>query len=261
MNLPLPTPAEIEAFILVLLRVSAMVVLLPVFGDRAVPARVKAGSSLIITVLVFPSVSIPETIGATDHMAMSFVRMAGEVIAGAAIGFAARVVFAAVQMAGELIGIQMGVSIANVIDPISSTQVSIVSEFLYLVALLVFLTVDAHHTFIVAMAESYKTVPLLGVHLGGGLAREMLLMTQSMFVTGIKISAPVMAVLLFLNVGLGIVARTVPQINVFVVGFPLQVAVGLVFIGLSMPFLVTLLSWDFQGMATMVKKTLLLLSR
>jgi flagellar biosynthesis protein FliR len=88
----------------------------------------------------------------------------------------------------------------------------------------------------------------------------MLLMTQSMFVTGIKISAPIMAVLLFLNVGMGIVARTVPQINVFVVGFPLQVAVGLIFIGLSMPFLVALLSWDFQGMATMVKRILVLLA-
>jgi flagellar biosynthetic protein FliR len=261
MNVPLPTPAHIEAFILVFLRVSAIIVLMPVFGDLVVPARIKAGLALILAVLIYPSVSIPEIIANTDNTILTFVRMGGEVLAGAVIGFSARIIFAAVQMAGELMGTQMGVSIANVIDPITSMQVSIIAEFLYLIALLVFLIIDAHHIFIAALSESYKTVPMLGVHFGGSLAREMLLMTQSMFVTAIKISAPIMAVLMFINVSLGIVARTVPQINVFIVGFPLQIAAGLVFLGLSIPFLVTLLSWDFQGMATDVKKILNLLGR
>ncbi|MDD5167384.1 MAG: flagellar biosynthetic protein FliR, partial [Syntrophales bacterium] len=159
----------------------------------------------------------------------------------------------------ELIGMQMGFSIANVIDPMSSDQFSIISEFLYIVALIVFLDVDGHHIYIAAMSESFKTVPMLGIHIGGGLAREMLLMTQAVFVTSIKISAPVMAVLLFINVGLGIVARTVPQVNVFIVGFPLQVGAGLVFIGLSMPLLISFLSWDFQGMVVDVKRVLLYL--
>jgi flagellar biosynthesis protein FliR len=261
MNIPLPTPAQIEAFILVFLRVSAIIVLMPVFGDQVVPARVKAGLAFILAVLIYPAVSIPQTIGGMDNMALLVVRMGGEIVVGAAIGFAGRIIFAAVQMAGELIGVQMGVSIANVIDPITSTQVSIVAEFLYLIALLVFLTVDAHHIFIAAMSESYKSIPMFGIHLGGGMAREMLLLTQAMFVTAIKISAPVMAVLLFINVGLGIVARTVPQINVFIVGFPLQLAGGLIFIGLSMPFLTTLLSWDFVGIASEVRKILILLGR
>jgi len=261
MNFPLPAPAQIEAFILVFLRMSAIIVLMPLFGDQTVPARIKAGLALILTILIYPSLTIPGVMAGTDNMALTVVRMGGEVIAGAAIGFTARIIFAAVQMAGELIGIQMGVSIANVIDPITSTQVSIISEFLYLIALLVFLAVDAHHIFIAAMSESYKTVPMLGIHFGGGLAREMLLLTQSMFVIALKISAPVMAVLLFINVGLGIVARTVPQMNVFIVGFPLQLAGGLIFIGLSMPFLVTLLSWDFAGLVTNLKKVLFLLAQ
>ncbi len=261
MNFPTPTPAQIEAFILVFLRMSAIIVLMPVFGDTVVPARIKACLALILAVIIYPVLSIPPVIGGTDNMALTIVRMGGEVIAGAAIGFSARIVFAAVQMAGELIGVQMGVSIANVIDPITSTQVSIISEFLYLIALLIFLSIDAHHIFIAAMSESYKTVPMLGVHFGGGLAREMLLMTQAMFVTGLKISAPIMAVLLFINVGLGIVARTVPQMNVFIVGFPLQIATGLVFLGLSLPFIVTLMSWDFQAMAANVKRILTLLAQ
>ena len=260
MNFPLPTPAAIEAFILVFLRMSAIIVLMPVFGDQAVPARIKAGLSLIMTVLVYPSVEIPGVLVGTENMAMTFVRMGGEVIAGGAIGFAARIVFAAVQMAGELIGVQMGVSIANVIDPITSIQVSIISELLYLVALLVFLTVDAHHIFIAAMSESYKTVPMLGIHFGSGLAREMVILTQSMFVTALKISAPVMAVLLFINVSLGIVARTVPQINVFIVGFPLQIAAGLIFLGVSIPLMVSLLSWDFRGLTMNVRSVLMLLA-
>jgi flagellar biosynthetic protein FliR len=259
--IPLPTPAQIEAFILVFLRVSAIVVLMPVFGDLTVPARVKAALAIIISFLIFPVIPLPPALVGTDNLALTMVRMGGEVIAGAAIGFSARIILAAVQMAGELIGIQMGVSIANVIDPITSQQVSIVADFLYLVALLVFLSVDAHHIFIAAMSESYKTVPMLGIHFGGSLAREMLFMTQSLFVTAIKISAPVIAVLTFINVGLGIVARTVPQINVFIVGFPLQVAAGLVMIGLSVPFVASLLALDFQAMAGELNKILILLSQ
>jgi flagellar biosynthetic protein FliR len=101
---------------------------------------------------------------------------------------------------------------------------------------------------------------MLGVQIGSGLAREMLLMTQSIFVTGIKIAAPVMAVLLFVNVGLGIVARTVPQVNVFIVGFPVQMLMGFVFLGLSVPLLVSLLSWDFYGMTKDLKRLLTLLA-
>jgi len=261
MNVPLPTPSQIEAFILVFLRVSAIIVLMPVFGDLTVPARVKAALSIIISFLIFPVLPIPPVLAETDNLALTMVRMGGEAITGAAIGFASRIIFAAVQMAGELIGIQMGVSIANVIDPITSQQVSIIADFLYLVALLVFLTVDAHHIFLAAVSESYKAVPMLGIHFGSGLAREMLLMTQSLFVTAIKISAPVIAVLMFINVGLGIVARTVPQINVFIVGFPIQVAGGLVMIGLSVPLLASLLAWDFQAMAAEVRKILILLAR
>jgi flagellar biosynthetic protein FliR len=105
--------------------------------------------------LIFPGLTLPAVTG-TEKLALTLVRMGGEVIIGAAIGFAARIVFAAVQMAGEIIGIQMGVSIANIIDPITSTQVSIVAEFLYLIALLIFLVVDAHHIFVYAMSESYR---------------------------------------------------------------------------------------------------------
>ena len=259
MTVPFPSSMQIEAFILVLLRVSAIVVLMPVFGDQVVPARIKAALSLIIAFLIYPGLTLPPIAG-TDNLVLTLVRMGGEVLVGAAIGFAARVIFAAVQMAGEIIGMQMGVSIANIIDPITSTQVSIIAEFLYLVAILIFLSVDAHHIFLSAMSESYRLVPMLGVHVGGGLAREMLLMTQSIFVTGVKISAPVLAVLMFVNVGLGIVARTVPQVNVFIVGFPLQMLMGFIFLGLSIPLLVSLLSWDFYGMTKDLKRILTLLA-
>ena len=261
MNFPLPTPAQIEAFLLVFLRISAIIVLMPVFGEQTTPARVKAGLALIVTFLVFPTLHVPDVIRGTETLALLIVRMAGEVIVGSAIGFSARVIFAGVQMGGELLGIQMGVSIANVLDPITSVQASIISELLYIVALIVFLQVDAHHIYLAAVSESFKTVPILGVHLGSSLAREMLLMTQAVFVTSIKISAPVMAVLLFINVGLGIVARTVPQVNVFIVGFPLQVAGGLIFIGLSMPLMISLLAGDFQAALTDVRKVLVVLGR
>ncbi|HOJ52663.1 MAG TPA: flagellar biosynthetic protein FliR, partial [Syntrophales bacterium] len=248
MNLPAFQIEQVIGFILVLMRVGAIIIMIPVFGERVVPAQVKAGLSVIVAGLIYPV--LPVNVG--DFKAGStielLIRMGGEVIIGVAIGFVARIVFAAVQTAGELMGFQMGVAVANVVDPVSSTQISILSEFLYLVALLVFVTVDGHHIFLASIIESYRFIPILHGFFGAEAAREMLNMTTDVFVTGIKIAAPVVAVIIFVNVGLGLIARTVPQINVFIVGFPLQVFVGIMFLGIAMPFIIALIVHEIDGL-------------
>ena len=249
MNIPVLTPDLIEGFILVLIRVGAIIMMIPVFGDAVVPSMVKWGLSLLIALLLFPLVrSGFGPLGDLGFFPLA-LKIAGELLIGISIGFTARFIFAGIQMAGELLGFQMGFSMASVIDPTSNLQVSVVSEFQYMLSMLLFLGVDGHHIIIGAISESYQLLSPLDVHYSGELTQVLIRLSQEVFMIAVKISAPVMAVLLFTNVALGIVARTVPQINIFVVSFPLQISVGLVFVGLTAPAFGQLVQRLFFGLA------------
>lgn len=232
MTMPLLTAPQLELLFLTFLRVVSMITVMPVFGERTVAMRVKAGLALIITFLIFPSLA-GEEIAASNNMVELLLRMAGEIFIGIIIAFIIRFFFAAIQLSGQLIGFQMGFAIANIVDPLTSTQVSIIAELYYLFAILLFLSFDLHHIFLFSIVESYKAIPPLGMQFTGKLAETILLYSKNIFITAVKIGAPVITALLFTNVGLGVVARTVPQMNIFIVGFPLQIAMGLLFIGLT----------------------------
>ncbi len=226
------TVEQIETFVIILLRVSSIVATMPVLGNRTVPARVKGGLSLMIAFLLFPFVELH--ISSPDILTL-VSKMAGEIMIGITIGLAGRLIFAGVQLAGQLAGFQMGFAIVNVFDPISSAQVSIIAQFQYLLAMLIFLAIDAHHVFLYAIAESYRIVPAFDFHFSGGLMQSIVDLSKNMFVVAIKIGAPVIAMLLMISIGFGLIARTVPQINILIVGFPVKIAVGLICIGLSLP--------------------------
>ncbi|MDD2671225.1 MAG: flagellar biosynthetic protein FliR [Syntrophales bacterium] len=237
MTMPMVTTEQVEAFMLVFLRVSALIATVPILGDRSVPARVKAGLSFLVAALLYPVVPMP-TAGACEDVFALFLRMTGEVMIGAVIGMIARLIFAGIQLAGQLIGFQMGFAIVNVIDPAFSLQVSIIAQFQYLIALLLFLSLNGHHMFLYAVAESFRILPPLAFHFSGGLMQAITGFVRDMFEIGIKVGAPIIAILFFMSVGLGLVARTVPQINIFIVGFPLQIAIGLIGVGVTMPYFV-----------------------
>lgn len=226
-------------FIFLFLRISAILIMIPVIGERTVPLRVKGGIAILLSLMLLPAVDArlpPLHSGSEAVILLLVIAMCSEVLIGVVIGFAAKIIFSGIQFAGQMIGIQVGFSIANVLDPISNTQVSVISELQYMVALLIYLAVDAHHIFILAIADSYRFVSPFAYHFSGSLMQHILLFSKELFVMAIKISAPVMAVLFFTNVALGVVARTVPQINIFIVGFPLQIAVGLTILGFMSPF-------------------------
>jgi len=239
------------AFSLVLLRVGALIGTMPLFGERIVPVRVKAGLALVIAFLLFPTVSPSVPPISTDFLPL-LSRMISETLIGAALGFAARLIFAAAQLAGEMIGFQIGFSVANVIDPVSSIHVSLIGQVQYLFAVLVFLITDSHHVFFAAIADSFQVLPLFAFHVSGDFMNLMVGLSRDMFVLAVKLSIPVIAVIFFTNVGLGIVARTVPQINVFIVGFPLQITVGLFFLGLSIPLCASLLQQAYGNLGQAV---------
>ena len=244
---------QILAFVLVFLRIGAMLIMIPVIGEATVPARVKAGLALMISLIVCPSVPVDVApLRAEAGIYTLAGAMIGEVMIGITLGFAAKIVFAGIQFAGDMIGVQMGFAIANIIDPVSRVQTSLMAEFQYLIAALVYLAIDGHHIFIYAIADSYRLIAPFGYHFSGPLMDAMIKFSSGLFSVAVKISAPVMAVLLFTNVALGIVARTVPQINVFIVGFPVQIAAGLLFVGLTVPIFVKLVQRAMTGLTTEV---------
>lgn len=262
MGTPMINPEQALLFTFLFLRIGAILIMIPVLGERTVPVRVKGGLAILISLLLLPVVNtqLPDLHSESEaEIFVLVIAMCSEVLIGIVIGFAAKIIFSGIQFAGEMIGIQVGFSIVNVIDPISSAQVSVISEFQYLVALLIYLAVDAHHTFILAIADSYRFVSPFAYHFSGSLMQHILIFSKELFVTAIKISAPVMAVLFFTNVALGVVARTVPQINIFIVGFPLQIAVGLTIFGLMSPFFVKLVQEALARMAVEVNTLLRLM--
>lgn len=245
--MPQVTAEQAEIFILVILRVSAMIITIPILGDRMVPLRIKAGLSLLIALLIFPFVQTAAWRLSSDIFSLVF-RMAGEVMIGVMVGFIGRLIFDGIQLAGQLIGFQMGFSIVNVIDPVNNEQVSIIAQFQYLIAMLIFLIMNGHHIFLSAIAESFRIIPLLGFHFSGELMQLVIIFVKNMLEVAIKTGAPIIAVLLFTSVGMGLVARTVPQINIFIVGFPLQIAIGLISVGVTLPIFLSVLGSYFSNL-------------
>jgi flagellar biosynthesis protein FliR len=227
--------SQLESFFFVFSRVVAIILFAPILGSAQVPPRLKVGLALGFSLLIFPMVksqSLPEPLGVFDFA----IHLATDAAIGLAISFAVRLIFTAVQLAGTVVDFQMGFGVVNVIDPQTQAQVSVTAQFNNILAILIFLAADAHHFIIGAVVQSFELINPALVDFSDVTPEFILKIFVSMFLVAIKISAPIMAILFFLSVGLGLVARTVPQMNVFIVGFPLQIGVGLVMVGLFLPF-------------------------
>ena len=215
-----------DVFLLVLLRVSALLTVAPIFGHRVFLGRAKIGLAFMVSLVLLPLADAGAPPPPEGFWPYAFM-MLGEVIMGLVLGFAVLLLFVGIQFAGQLAGLQMGFGIVNVIDPQSSEQVSIIGQFLNILTVLLVLAMSGHHMILNGLAGSFDAVPLGGVVLKGQVLDKLILLSGQVFVVAVKISAPIMVALFLVSVAMGILARTVPQMNVFIVGFPVQVAVGL----------------------------------
>ncbi len=238
---------QFQTFLFIFIRVGALLFFAPIFGSRNVPLQLKVGLAFIISIIVYPMIKVN-----LDYLPEGIFPMAilltGEIFIGITIGFITRLIFAGIQLSGNLVGFQMGFGIVNVIDPSTSSQVSIIAQFQNIIALLIFLSINAHHFFIKAIIDSFELIPPLGFHFSGALMGMIVSLFGDIFKIAVKVGAPIIATLFFTSVAMGLIARTVPQMNVFIVGFPLKIAVGLLMIGLSLPFFNILLKGIFDGM-------------
>jgi len=238
---------QLNSFILIFVRTAAMIFFIPFLGARNVPRVFKIGLALLIALILISIVKIDAAIISADLLTLT-AGIAGEIIIGFTIGLIAKLVFSAMEMAGELIGFQMGFSIVNVIDPQTSTHVPIIGQFHTILATLIFLTINAHHLFIAAIAESFTLVPPMRLALTNQMFAGIVTLSRDIFVLAIRIGAPVIVALFITNIALAIVSKTMPQMNVMMVGFPITIAGGLLIMVLSLPLFANLVQRAFEGM-------------
>ena len=238
-------------FFAVLVRVAAILMSIPVFSGKNIPIPLKAGFVLAVSLVLVPLVRIDPMLQIASTP-LFLIGVAGEILLGVAVGLIVRAIFAGVQLAGQLAGYQMGMAIANVIDPDSSAQVPLISQFYQILAVLIFVTVNAHYWFLGAIEESFRLVPPFGFQLSHSLIQQLIQLGSGIFIIGLKIGAPVMVVLLLTSVAFGLIARTVPQMNIFIVAIPLKIGIGLLFIFFSLPYCTVYLGGLFEELGTRI---------
>lgn len=250
MNLE-PILDQVLIWALVFLRMVSALVAMPVFGYRGVPLVVKIGLAAFLAYLLLPGIRPPQgLILGSAGLPMLIALALPEIAAGLLVGLVAHFIFYGVQLSGQYLGLQMGFGIVNVMDPQTEEQISIIAQLQYLFATLIFITFNGHHFLLTGLQQTYQAAPLGGVHFPAGLIATFVKLSGDLFIAGVKIAAPVMAALFLSEVALGIIARTVPQMNIFIVGFPLKIGVGLLALALSWPLFVYVLEllWkNFQG--------------
>jgi len=238
---------EFQLFLICLSRVAGFVAAIPVLLANQTPPHVKAGLVVMIALVLFPVMepSIPPVSFQPGTMVLLMV---SEVLLGSMIGLIARMIFTAVEYGGTVIGYQMGFAAANIFDPQNERQLSLISQFQNVFAILIFLAVDGHHVFLQVAAESYKILPPGVFNISGEAIPYLIKLSSRIFFLGIQFSAPILAVLLLSGLILGILARVFPQLNVFLLSFPLNIGISFTVIGLTLPLVTILLRREFDNL-------------
>ncbi len=249
--LPFTSTREVIFFMLVLSRVSGIFAALPVFGGRRMPLRIKVITVFMITLVCFPTLSVNIPLVPPD--AFSFALLVfSEVMIGLTLAFITQIIFAAVEFSGQIIGMQMGLTISSILDPSQGTQTQIMSVIQTLFATLMFLSLNIHHLFIRAIMDSFRVIPLGGWRLSGELVNFLVIRTADIFIIGIRLAAPVMVALLLTTVALGIMARAFPQMNIFMISMPLNIGLGLVILGMTLTIFFHVLEVSFGHLSAQI---------
>jgi len=236
----------IPLFGVILIRVAGIVVAIPAFSSRSVPLHVRIGLLIGFTVILFPIVSDqmrPLSLSWPQVVPLLFT----EFMVGMVLGFAISFVMNAFIIAGELIGIQMGINLISALDPVAGGQVPILGQFMGLLGMLIFLAIDGHHMMFEALVASFQLVPPMHVHFSGFLVESVLKLGLGMFVLALKVGAPVMIAVFIVTLGMGILGRTIPQLNVMLNNVPITIGVGLLVLGLSLPLFGSLAESNLTG--------------
>ncbi len=247
-------------FALVLFRMAGFVVFAPFLGSRNIPGAMKALLAVALAALVFPGVirraPVPVPGGLGDFVSLA----ATETVVGLLFGFAASLLFVGIQLGGHMIGQKMGFSMANVVDPFTEAEVTLVEEFKFFLSLFVFLAVGGHHLLMRALLGTFGIVPVGEAAFRPQLWLEMAGQFGAIFTIALQVAAPALAALFLVTLAMGFLARAVPQINIMMVGFPVQIAIGVSVMVLFLPVLagwiagrgIAVLGWNLDRLTRLL---------
>jgi len=257
-----PLLLSVHAFVffaLVLARVGSVVSLVPFVGGTAVPRMVKVFLTAAISLVLLPSVYVVGAALPTDLVGLTTAAVR-EIAIGVVIGFPVGLVFISLQLAGQITGQVMGLGLANVINPFTESRMSIVGQFYFMFGILVFLGLRGHHILFEGLAGTYGSIPVGGAVFHPGIVDLMVALFSNSFLLAIKVAAPAMAALFVVMLSLGFIARTVPQLNILVVGFPISIMIGLVLVALSLGAISWLLETHTASLYGVINEAIRLLS-
>jgi len=249
-------------FLLIFCRITSFFVVAPVLSTRGVPPTFKIGLGFFVSLLVYLTYGASESVDTGAAYLLLIVR---EVLAGLLLGFVAYLFFSVVQTAGAFIDLQMGFGMANIIDPVTGTSAPMMGNFKYMLLTLIFLSLNGHHYLLSALMRSYEWIPLdnrLFARMADGSAADFLARAFSeTFLLALQLSAPIVVAMFLTDVGLGFLAKTAPQYNVFVIGMPIKILVGFLILILLIPGFTALFGSLFADMFEALESLLNLLSR
>lgn len=238
---------QLLVFLLILLRTVGVVGTAPILGNTQVPTTWKVGFSVFLALMVDTNMTLRQLLpgGVANLTFPVFIAMAvRETLVGMALGFMMGLVFSAVEFAGSLLDIQVGLSIASIVSPGLIGPVTILSNLEYILFTMWFLAVNGHYAIILAILESFRILPLGVASFSGSLAEVMVKGTADLLVLGLQMAAPVMLALFITNVSLAVASRAVQQLNVFAIGLPVSLLVGFLMLSSVMPDF----AYAFQGL-------------
>lgn len=239
--------AHVVVWLLVLVRVAGIFITAPVFANHQVPAQIRVLSALALTVALAP-LAVPQTAPFPSAVLPFVAAILREALLGLALGFIPALMFLAVQYAAELIDLQVGLGMGGWIDPTFRSSVSPLSNFQNLLAVVLFLILDGHHIILEALANSFRALPLGTFSHAGGTAPGLAALFAKMGLIGVQVAAPVLSVLLITDLGLGILGRAAPQLNLLIMSPSLKAVVALVALATALPLLAFLMAHLFSGM-------------
>ncbi len=231
----------------VLVRTAVILSALPLLGGRTVPTRIKVGLAAAISVILTPVVTftLPPNWLEPAHLVMA---LGSEILVGLVLGFAMRLIMAAVELAGNVLGFQTGFAIANVLDPVSQVQTPVFGQLMTVLATLLYFQVDGHLLMLLALGSSFQMIPPFGAHLSAPLLPDVTGLIQRTYEIGMKLAFPVMAATFLVHMTMGVLGRLVPQMNMLLTSLPITISVGLIVLGLGLPFISMVFQESVLGM-------------
>jgi len=226
------SPEELLCFFMVLIRLSTLMVVLPVFGDKTVPAPVKILLSITFSAVLFPilksngSVRVEDAVVWSETTGKLLLTIISEVMVGLTVGFVAQLVFHAIQVAGDFFSQFMGLSMASMYDPHMENQTMILGQFMSALAMLTFLALDGHHTLLRAMIETFNLIPQGHFVINDAFKNSMVGLVGNTVLFGLQLTAPMSACMLLVNIVYGIVGKALPQLNILTLSMASSVMIG-----------------------------------